>query len=182
MDDPFNNYKDWGVGGYNYPAYGPPREADLTVVFPDRTRYWLTSCADSLSSWLVKFPNGFQIGNNIYSKKQIQDIIDEIRNPAKLDVLVNFWVDLNVVHEVGHACNVCHHGGCPDDTNKTSTGDPKCPTKYRNEFQVITTAHSVSDLFRILDDEKIIPIVTYTGWKFCKSGDNCWNHLNVNDR
>jgi hypothetical protein len=36
-------------------------------------------------------------------------------NPAKLDEVVNFYTNATVIHEVGHALGVPHHGG----------GDPK---------------------------------------------------------
>ncbi len=179
MSDPFGNYPEWQVGGYNYPGYGPPIKADRTVVFPERVRWWLTSSADSLEAWLIKYPSGFQVDKDTYTPKQVHDIIDEIRNPAKQDVLVEFWNELNIVHEVGHACNVYHHGG--GDTSKTTTGDPKCPMKYRGDNEILTKS-VIGNIFRIIDKEGIVPIVVYTGWRFCKKNDNCWKQLDVNDK
>ena len=58
MSDPFpNGEQEWRVGGYDV-GDGPPKKSDRTVIFPDRTRWWLTSSADSMDVWLKQYPKG----------------------------------------------------------------------------------------------------------------------------
>ena len=181
MSDPYGKHQEPFVFGYNDPGYGPPKFATRTVMFPDRIRNWLTIEADSLSNVLKKFPTGFQIDGVVYTKKEVQNLVDQIRNPAKLDVLVDFWMNLCVLHEVGHACNVYHHGG--GDPNKTGTGSPICPMLYRSEYSLVKLDNKMlSQIMKIIEKDGITPIVSYTGWRFCKTKDNCWKQINVNDR
>ncbi|HEY3250399.1 MAG TPA: hypothetical protein VGK25_04710 [Ignavibacteria bacterium] len=179
MGDPYNQHQEKYVFGYNDPAYGPPKASNRIVMFPDRIRNWLVESADTLEGTLKKFPSGFNIGTVYYSKKEVQHLIDEIRNSAKLDVLVDFWLNLCVLHETGHACNCHHHGG--GDPNKTGLGDPKCPTLYRSEYTLVKLDKMMAQVMNVIEKEGITPIVSYTGWKFCTKGDNCWKQLTVND-
>ena len=177
--DPYGYHSDQGVLGYNA-GTGPPKNTKITVMFPDRIRNWFLASADSMAATLKKFPKGFVIEGVTYSKKEVQKLIDEIKTPAKLDVLVDFWLNLCVLHEVAHACNVPHHGG--GDEKKTGTGDPKCPTKYRSEYSMVKLDKSIATIMNIIEKEGITPIAIYTGWKFCKTKDNCWKKIDVNDR
>jgi hypothetical protein len=180
MIDPYGKHADLGVLGYNDPGYGPPKMANRTVMFPDRIRNWLLNSADSLENTLKKFPTGFMVDGVYYSKKEVQHFINEIRTPSKLDILVDFWLNLCVLHEVGHACDAHHHGG--GDPLKTETGDPKCPMKYRSEYTFVKLDKTLFGIMDVIEKQGITPITIYTGWKFCKSKDNCWKQLDVNDR
>ncbi len=181
MSDPYGKHQEPFVFGYNDPGYGPPKYATRTVIFPDRIRNWMVIEADTLDNLLKKFPNGFAIGKDVYTKKEVQDLINQIRTPAKLDVLVDFWQNLCVLHEVGHACDAHHHGG--GDPNKTGVGDPLCPMLYRSEFTLVKLDKKMlGQIMKLVEKDGVTPIVSYTGWRFCKKNDNCWGQLNVNDR
>jgi hypothetical protein len=167
--------------GYNDPGYGPPRAANLTVIFPDRLRNWLVESADTLAKYLKKYPTGFNVGGVSYSKKEIQSLIDEIKNPAELKVLVDFQENVTVLHEIGHACNVHHHGG--GDTTKTGTGSIICPMIYQSEYDIAKlNLKMLSPVMKLIEKDGITPIVSYIGWRFCKTKDNCWKQIDVNDK
>lgn len=176
IDDP---YKLCGNGtdytGCNKGA--PVINAELTIVLPDRVKHWLTNVKDTLAKYLVKYPKGFLIDGTMISKKTCQSFIDAVNNPSQLEEMVNFHMNENVIHEVGHALGVPHHGG---DKNK-SKGDKNCPMRYYDYATPLILNSTVlkETLKRIEAGENIM--VTYTNWKFCKSGDNCWKKIDAND-
>jgi hypothetical protein len=176
IDDP---YKLCGNGTeYSGCNKGDPvMNAELTIVLPDRLRKWLTDVKDSLSKWLIKYPNGFQVDGTNISKNTAKAFIDAVNNTAKFEEMINFHVNQNVIHEVGHALGIPHHGG---GTIK-SAGDKNCPMRYFDYVTPITlNSTKLKEALKLVESNGNV-IVTYTSWKFCKNNDNCWRYINAKD-
>jgi len=181
MDDPYHlcssnlNYDGCDQGS-------PVKNAVLTIVLPDRTKQWLIDTKDTLSAWLAKSPNApsMLIGGQTFSTMSIKNFVNAINNPAKFDEVMNFYINLTALHEVGHALGVLHHGG--GDPTKTTTGDHGCPMRYLEDMDpVYINSAWLKSVLDLIDKGGNV-IVIYTKWRFCKTGDNCWKQLDANDR
>jgi hypothetical protein len=163
-------------------SWGPPKFADITVIFPDKIREWLKAFADSSVVWLIKFPNGFSFEGINLSPGKINKYINAVKNQAKFDELVNYYTNTTVIHELGHACGVPHH--CLQKINgecKRTAGVKDCPMRYVENNEFITSIEKLSEIMDLIDAGANL-IVTYTKMKYCKTQDNCWSKLQVNDR
>lgn len=160
---------------------GPVKNANLTIVLPDRISKWLIDTKDTLAAWLARFPKAksLVIGGQTYSTKEMKTFVDAINNPAKFGEIMNFYINLTAIHEVGHALGVPHHGG--GDPKKTSQGSHKCPMRYLEYMDPILINSAWFRTILDLIGKGGNVIVTYTKWKFCKTGDNCWKKIDTND-
>ncbi len=160
-------------------AGSPPKNAFI-VYLPDRMKAWLLELADSCQSWLITYPGGVNLGGYFLSKDDMQNYLSVVRTPKKFDELCNYEQTEQVVHEVGHACCLPHHGG--GDTTKLGTGSKDCPMRYVEwESPINTEVYRLRHIFDQIDINGNV-IVSYTSWRFCKTQDNCWSKIDVNDR
>jgi hypothetical protein len=177
MDDPFGRNPGKYIFGYNVGS--PPRIASLTVIFPERIKNWIIEEADTLARYLKKFPKGYELEGTIYSASVIKNFIMAVKDNTKRGYIVDFLVYSIVLHEMGHACDVDHHGG--DDSLKTGTGALSCPTIYTDgSGEAKRTVRLVYFLNKFKKNENLI--VDFESLKFCKKKDNCWRQLKINDR
>ncbi|RPI16317.1 MAG: hypothetical protein EHM58_12115 [Ignavibacteriae bacterium] len=179
MNDPKGVSNDKYELGY-CPVYGPPVRSGYVMIFPERIKNWLKEQRDTLIHYLKQRPQGYKIDGVIYRAPVIQKLIDALGDAQKFQVIYDFVMYYAVIHEVGHACGVRHHGG--GDESKIFSGDINCPTKYRNTSAIAAITAGLGPILEIIKREGVIPSVTYTKLKFCTSPDNCWKQINVNDK
>lgn len=153
----------------------PVKNAQLTVVLPDRIKKWLTTVRDTLSAWLTRMPKGFKLGGKNYTAKTVKKFIDDLNNTAKFNEIVNFYISQVAVHEVGHALGIPHHG-------KNEAGSKNCPMRYFEYMDPVDfNSTKLGNVLDLIEKEGTV-LVSYTSWKFCKSQFNCWSKLDANDR
>lgn len=174
LKDPYGKENKLTVWGYS--PLGPPKYVERTVIFPDRRWEYTKFVADSLYTVLKNNPsqNTFYFDGDAFLRSEIEKFLNVCKDNQKFELLIEFLVNRTVIHEVGHACGVNHH------TN-IGGGNIDCPMRYINNGDVLNFSQTLKDLFDIVDTGVYV-IAIYTNWKFCKSADNCWGQLNVNDR
>ena len=170
---------DWGVD-LSYSKLKSPKTSFVTEIFIDNIKSYLYNSADTLKKYLKKYPKGYIIHGTFVSHATMQKYVDIMNDNTKAKYLVDFFVNATVLHEVGHACGVPHHGG--GDTSKTSTGDLYCPMIYIGDYDYPVFMSKITPVFQLIDKFGENVIVTYTKLKFCKKKDNCWKQISVNDR
>ena len=78
-----------------------------------------------------------------------------------------FLFDNTVIHELGHACKVEHHGhDIPRE--EIYRGDLHCPMKYGDIMEFAQVYFGTPDPTNV--------------WRFCTSPNDCRRQFNVNDR
>jgi hypothetical protein len=171
---------DMGIWGC---SWGPPKFAEITVVFPDRIRAMLRDFRDSLAVWKVRYPTGFLLGTLFVSTSMANKFISAMNNSAKFEEMVNYCLNMSIIHEVGHACGIPHH--CLKKTKSgeciRTGGDHKCPMSYAENGGFLGQFSRLEGVMKLIDENENL-IVVYTGSKFCKTQDNCFSKLQVNDR
>jgi len=173
LTDPYNLCPGTNYNGCNKGA--PVKNAELTVVLPDRIKNWLTTLRDTLSAWLTRMPLGFKVAGKNYAPKTIKKFVNDLNNSAKFDEIVNFYVNKTTIHEVAHALGVTHHA-------TEESGSKDCPMRYLEYMDPVDfNSTKLSNVLDLIEKEGTV-IVSYTSWKFCKSQFNCWSKLNANDR
>lgn len=175
IDDP---YKLCGTGlEYNGCNSGSPvMNAKLTLVLTERTKKWLVTTKDTLASWLAKNPKAkkLTIGGHVMLTSWLKKFVDAVNNPAKLQEILNFYDNQVAIHEIGHALGVNHH-------KVTTSGAHDCPMRYFEYVDPVYLNEAwLKKVLEMLDTDGNL-IVTYTKWKFCKTGDNCWKQLDAKD-
>lgn len=164
----------WGSGN------GSPKANFIDEIFPDNITKDLYASADTLKKYIKKYPKGYIWHGQMVSYSTMKKFIDIMNDPVKSKYLIDYFLNATIIHEVGHACDVEHHGG--GDTNKTDTGDLFCPMIYNGDFDYPIYLGKIMPVFNLIDKFGENVIVSYTKLKFCKKQDNCWKQLNVNDR
>ncbi|MCI0716530.1 MAG: hypothetical protein L0Y77_09475 [Chlorobi bacterium] len=164
-------------------SWGPPKFAEVTVVFPDRMRAMLKDFKDSLAVWKVRFPNGFMLGSINVTPAKADKFIAAMNNPAKFDEMVNYSLNLTIIHEVGHACGIPHH--CLTQTSSgeciRTGGVNSCPMSYAENGGFLGIFSRLEGIMKLIDKNENL-MVSYTSSKFCKTQDKCFTKLQVNDR
>jgi hypothetical protein len=181
LKDPYNMYPD-PEKAFAYSDYGPPKSCKRVVVFPDRVRLSVDKMLDEIKKTLESNPNKKVITFKKFkfARKSLQELVDKMNDLDKYQAFIDYQMTLSVLHEVGHACAVKHHGG--GKSGFEGSGDINCPMRYINVSDQVKWLKVLANVFKIIDEEGLIPMVDYTNWKFCKKEDNCWKQLNVNDR
>lgn len=163
-------------------SWGPPKFAEVTKVFPGRIRAMLQDFKDSLEVWKVRFPEGFMLGPMLVTVAKANKFIAAMNNSAKFEEMVNYSLNLTVIHEVGHACGIPHHclkkknGECVRDA-----GVQSCPISYAENGGFLGTFTRLAGVMKLIDENQNLMVI-YTSSKFCKSQDKCFSKLQVNDR
>lgn len=164
-------------------SWGPPKFAEVTVVFPGRIRAMLNDFKDSLAVWKVRYPSGFLLGSINVTPSKADKFINAMNNASKFEEMVNYSLNLTIIHEVGHACGIPHH--CLTKTSsgecKRTGGDNNCPISYAENGGFLGTFSRLEAIMNLIDKNENL-IVSYTGSKFCKTQDKCYSKLQVNDR
>lgn len=179
--DPYGQHPDILVFGYCF--LGPPINVSRAVMFPDRIEKWLLDQRDSLVNLLARFPateTNISYGTRPWPRTFLQLIVNMINDESQRFLLHDFCINRTVIHELGHGCNVEHHGG--GTRGQEGTGDPDCVMRYANiRDRAETFTFLIQEIFDEIGDEEVLPVISYTNWKFCRTTDNCWNKINVND-
>jgi hypothetical protein len=150
-----------------------PKNCTKLIVMRDRVLLSITKQNDTLQYILNLDPKKKTIDYYgwKFKRKQVQDFLDFFKDLSELNLFVDYQMVLTMIHEMGHGCGTIHHGG--GVKGKEGTGAEWCPMRY----------------ISILDQMKWIKIIPkfkskddFNSWEFCKTVDNCWGQLNVNDR
>lgn len=156
---------------------GPPINANVTIILPDRSRRFLEGIRNTLqnvyngdTSSLVYYVEG-----EFLEHHTMLSCLHALTDPAEFSLLLEFYVKTCAVHEVGHACGIQHH-------SPETGGDQDCPMRYYEYFDPLRLfARYYRDVISLLN-EGITPMVALGTLHFCRTGDNCWNQITVNDR
>jgi hypothetical protein len=170
---------DWGVD-ISHTNISSPKSSFIDEIFPDNINSYIHHAADTLKKYLKKYPNGYDIHGTFVSHATMKKYIDIMNDNTKSKYLFDYFLNATVLHEVGHACGVHHHGG--GDTNKTDTGDLYCPMIYIGDYDYPIFMAKLTPVFKLIDKFGENVIVSYTSLKFCKKKDKCWKQISVNDR
>lgn len=180
IDDPYNL-----CGPDNDTLYtgcsdiGPPKLANLTMVFPDRIISFFTAVKIVLQRKYDAEPDAesYRLGTLNIERATLLEYLNVLNDSRKFDMLVDFLILQNAVHEVGHACGVNHHASI-------YSGDLYCPMRYMDRLEELFVFDIFCrEIFNLLHNNDDAGIVMAEGrWHFCNTGDNCWSTLNVNDR
>lgn len=102
-----------------------------------------------------------------YPRSLMQNVANMQTDAASYNSFYQFLLDNTVIHEIGHACKVEHHGYdiTPEEIYR---GDPHCPMKYGDLMEFAKVFYETPDPSGI--------------WRFCTSPNNCRMQINVNDR
>lgn len=158
--------------GYTYPGIGPPKNIKYCVIFVARIKMWFQDVyVKKLTDLIKKNPKGVTIHGKYFSKATLDYFLNAVTDPSKLQQFVDQEVNTTVIHELGHACGLEHH----------ETGDVKCPMCWGARLDQAIDDRMYNIMTMIDNGEKNI-IAIYTYLKFCKTGNNCWSKLDVNDK
>lgn len=165
---------------------GPPRYNKRVVIFPDRIRNWITVARDTVAALLSRYP-GRDVFNFPNSGRQTRIFLERyvsiVSNSILLDELTDFVTIYTTMHELSHACSVVHHND--GSARSEFSGDPNCPMKYVSSINSVGEflSHLHEGLLRAIEtsppDES--HIISYSGWRYCTSPDNCISKFDVND-
>ena len=182
LTDPNGEYPNTSIFGYC--SMGPPINVNKTYIFPDRANNWLINKKNEIQELLTSFPSETEIhySTRTWSRSFLQWIVDAVNDDTKRFMLQDFIINRTVLHELGHACSVPHHGGGVDGGEYT--GDADCPMKGREDIQHTSElfVYIMLDILDQVGSEEVMPVTIYRNWKFCHSPDNCWSKININDR
>ncbi len=148
---------------------GPPINIIRTVIFPDRIHNMLRTEIPLIAQYLRDNPVTDPVHYGLYDfpRSLMQRVADMVSDLALYNEFYQFLMDNTVIHELGHACKIEHHGH-DISPGATYEGDPQCPMKYSDVMQFARTFFSVT--------------LPSSYWRFCTTPDNCRGQINVNDR
>lgn len=180
IDDPYNLCGDDNDTLYTGCSnVGPPRLANITMVFPDRIISFFTAVRIVLQRKYDADPGAenYRYGTLNIDRGTMLEYLGVLNDSRKFDMIVDFLILQNAVHEVGHACGVNHHASI-------YSGDLYCPMRYMDRLEELFVfdifCREIFSLLHNNDDAGIV--IAENRWHFCESGDNCWSQINVNDR
>jgi hypothetical protein len=182
LTDPNGHYPNTAIFGYC--TGGPPITVNKTYIFPDRANNWLLTQRDEIQELLTSFPAATEISysTRTWSRSFLQWIVDAINDETKRYMLQDFIITRTVIHELGHACTIPHHGG--GVSGSEHTGDLNCPIRGREDIQHTSEVFLfiMLDIIDQMGPGGEMPVTVYRNWKFCHSPDDCWSKININDR
>ena len=148
---------------------GPPINIIRTVIFPDRIHNMLRTEIALIAQYLRDNPATDPVHYGLYDFPRVlaQRVADMETNVVSYNEFYQFLLDNTVIHELGHACKIEHHGH-DISPGATYEGDPQCPMKYSDVMQFARTFFSAT--------------LPSSFWRFCTTPDNCRGQINVNDR
>jgi hypothetical protein len=174
-EDPSNSY--WGCS-----LLGPPKNANLTIILPDRLKDWLEFVRIYLQSAHDANPNQSQydLGSVLLDSTDMNQYLNVFNTPVKYNFLFEYILKVAVVHEMGHACGIDHH-------TPVTSGYQLCPMIYFDFTQDVGIfVYLYTDILHQIDTEDFTPIVAEGRLHFCtpsnNSGNNCWHQIDVKDR
>lgn len=179
IEDPYNLCG--GDSDTNYTGcsdIGPPKFANVTIVMPDRLRRYFELQRNRFEYMLSFNPSQteFYFSGLTIDRATLNAYMDVLNNPRKFNMLTEFMVRQNALHETGHACGIEHH-------SVVYNGSMECPMRYMNYLEEVMIFDAFySEIFQTLYADGTELIVAENRWRFCTSGDNCWGKINVNDR
>lgn len=167
-------------------GYGPPKNTIRLIVFPDRIRENLDYALSRMDSVINRSRDGITYLGRVYSRNILQSFLTRMRNPRFYEQYINYITTIIIIHEMGHACSLPHHGN--DDPALFFSGDLDCVMvsvsveDIRNFGQMLRELgeNLIRQIETLPPDENII--FTFSNLKFCLGPDNCKSMLNVNDR
>lgn len=181
LTDPYGHHP--GIRVFGYCPYGPPILVMRAVMFPDRIERWLLDERDSLVNVLARFPTGETItyGTRPWPRTFLQTIVEIINNESNRFLLQDFMMNYVVIHELGHGCKIPHHGSGVEGLE--GTGDATCVMRYYSiRDQAETFYFFMSQVMDLSGGGEVLPVLSYRNWIMCRTPDNCWSKLTINDR
>lgn len=183
MEDPYGEHPNIHVMGYC--TIGVPRTVSRMVLFPLRIKNVLTESKILYTNMLNENPDSLAltIGGVTFRRGIIQTVVNWLHNEAATDYFASFMMDQVSLHELGHGSKVNHHSG------GTHTGDSTCIMRYYymmdNGAALLTLINGVAGAWvegvDLTDEEKMY-VFTSVPYIFCRTPDNCWGQVNINDR
>lgn len=180
IDDPYNLCGDDNDTNYTgCSLIGPPKRVNLTIVLPDRLDSYFRQSRDYLQGMYNSDSTALEYNVSagiVLTGDQMLVYLDILNTPRKYNLFLQFMVKQNAVHEVGHACGISHH-------TPEKSGEGNCPMRYMDYTDEEFLFDALYfDILTALYNEDTELIVAEGRWHFCRTRDNCWNKINVNDR
>jgi hypothetical protein len=168
--DPFGYYPDPSTA-FAYALTTPPeipKNCTKLVVMRDRVALSITKQNDTLQYILTNNPKlkiinyyGFLLKRTV-----VTNFLNYFKKPGNLSLFIDYQMVLTMIHEMGHGCGTSHH-------TPVGGGAEWCPMRYIGILDQIKWQKIISK-FASKDD--------FDSWTFCKTGDNCWGQINVDDK
>lgn len=157
--------------GRTYSVVGTPKMVHHINIYVDVIKMWISDRFVKALENLIKVnPKGCKINGKFYTIAKLKYLLDAVKDPVKLNQMVEKEINTTVLHECAHNCNVQHH----------EEGDPACPMTWGERFSQ-TADQRIYNILELIDAGEKNVISIYTNLKFCKSKSNCWKQLDVND-
>jgi hypothetical protein len=157
---------------------GPPVNANVTIVLPDRSRRYIESVRATLQRVYDGDPTSllFYVEGEFIDRETMLLYLNVLTDPRLFELFIGFYVNTCTVHEVGHACGMIHH-------RPETGGDQDCPMRYYEYSDPLKLfAGYYRNVLPGIIEGSFTPIVALGTLHFCVTGDNCWNQITVNDR
>ncbi len=163
-----------------------PRDSKRSIVFSARIKAWTEALPEKFRTALSN-PNSplGQTVNSQAKKDLLRRASERLSQPARRAALAQAITRKVLVHEVGHACGVDHHGLTANNVSREMSkaeweaiqdqwleGERGCPTRYFNKY----------DLLDIMILEVLFPregMILENG-RFC-AASTCWPSLTVKE-
>lgn len=163
-----------------------PRDTRRSVVFSARIKSWVEFLPSKFERALGNPDSPLGRSVDTQAKKDLlRRAMERLKQPARRKALAEAITRKVIVHEVGHACGVDHHGLTAANVAADMTdaefdvvkemwleGERACPTRYFNKH----------DLLAIMILEVLFPregMILENG-RFC-SASTCWPSLTVKE-
>ena len=158
-----------------------PGDVEFVMVSPSRIRAWVQNALPRILEQLndrFRAGTGGPIRDEFTARLMFDAQRELLTNPAIVTRVADQLTATTVVHELGHACGMFHHGVDPvtlsvADDRSFRQGERTCPTRY----------HDNQDFLTIAVMETLFPRengMLLDSGKFC-SQRGCWPKLNVRE-